>query len=217
MLMRPLFLISFLLMSCLLKAELNTAASIGTNDHLSKSFFSFVGFTAKNANNRICLQWSTMHEQNSLHFQIEKSSEGQNFNWNDLVVAIGNGTSRNNYEYIDEHPFAGENFYRIKQVDSDGKFAYSTIVSIIYQPKGLARKYLNPLQHVLFVELTGYDPNLHTNDYWQLFDKHGRPIASERINGNVIYGKLPPFIPAGIYFLKLAVNHRRETIKLIKQ
>jgi hypothetical protein len=91
----------------------------------------FVGSMGKNFT--VELQWETAQEQNSDVFVIERSTDGQNFTAIDRVRAAGNSTWPSRYQFVDKAPPISPNaraFYRLKQVDKDGKFAYSTSVAV---------------------------------------------------------------------------------------
>ncbi|MBS1618580.1 MAG: T9SS type A sorting domain-containing protein, partial [Bacteroidetes bacterium] len=76
------------------------------------------------------LRWATASEINNDHFNIERSADGNT--WEKIGEVKGNGTTNDaqNYEFIDAMPLSGTNYYRLKQVDVDGKFEYSGIVAV---------------------------------------------------------------------------------------
>lgn len=71
------------------------------------------------------LTWTTASEQNSKHFEIQKSADGSSWETIDLVAAAGNSTDERNYQYLDLE--GGAAFYRIRQVDFDGRFMYTSV------------------------------------------------------------------------------------------
>lgn len=112
-------------------SALNVAGSFVTsefsrcNDALPVEFISF---TAKSVQNGVALNWITATETNNDYFLIERSTDGINF------TAIGspvNGAGTSNqthvYKYLDSDPNEGINYYRIRQVDYDGKFDFSNV------------------------------------------------------------------------------------------
>ncbi|MFK7948271.1 MAG: LamG-like jellyroll fold domain-containing protein [Saprospiraceae bacterium] len=76
------------------------------------------------------LIWQTTTEENNQGFEIQRSTNGKE--WENIGYKSGNGTSVQiqNYEFIDFAPLAGMNYYRLKQMDFDGQFDYSDIISI---------------------------------------------------------------------------------------
>lgn len=90
-----------------------------------------------NKNNTTELKWSTLSEKNNAKFIVERSTDMVNFIEIGLVKAVGNSNVKNTYTFNDVKPEAyTTNYYRIKQVDFDGKFAYSNIASITTDVKG---------------------------------------------------------------------------------
>ncbi|MBI5914438.1 MAG: hypothetical protein HY842_03615 [Bacteroidetes bacterium] len=78
----------------------------------------------------ILLDWQTASEQNNQGFEIQRSTDGQR--WDKLGFVAGNGTSTAEHEYVfwDEKPLPGVNYYRLHQMDFDGNFEYSPIVTV---------------------------------------------------------------------------------------
>ncbi len=79
------------------------------------------------------LDWTTATEVNNAGFELQRSSDGSNFttvSFTPTRAINGSSTSAITYTYDDARPLAGNNYYRLKQVDKDGKFSYSTIVLI---------------------------------------------------------------------------------------
>ncbi|MBI1342842.1 MAG: T9SS type A sorting domain-containing protein [Terrimonas sp.] len=77
------------------------------------------------------LSWSTLQEVNTSSFDIEYSSDGRIFHTIASVPAKGNSDQISNYSYIHTTPdITRGNFYRIKQIDIDGKFTYSTVRTV---------------------------------------------------------------------------------------
>ena len=85
-------------------------------------------FVKRNSNNEVEINWTTMTEINNNFFEVEKSDNG--FDW--VVVGKvkggGNQSAKNSYKFVDGASVSA--YYRIKQVDYDGKFDYSKVVSI---------------------------------------------------------------------------------------
>ena len=84
------------------------------------------------------LTWQTASESNNRGFEIERSTDGEK--WEYLGFVEGHGTtgeahpdSYRDYQFTDQQPNDGINYYRLKQIDFDGAFEYSNILSIEYQ------------------------------------------------------------------------------------
>jgi hypothetical protein len=86
-------------------------------------------FTANYTKPSALLDWSTSQEHNFSHFIIERSVDGENFSQVALVFGAGESDSKINYSYNDKDlkNRGGIIYYRLKQVDIDGKFSYSSV------------------------------------------------------------------------------------------
>ena len=76
------------------------------------------------------LNWATGFERNNDYFEIEKSSDGIEFVSIGKIEGNGNSPELNHYVFEDEKLSSTINYYRLKQVDYDGAFSYSTIISV---------------------------------------------------------------------------------------
>ncbi|MBN2682448.1 MAG: lamin tail domain-containing protein [Bacteroidales bacterium] len=94
---------------------------------LPVELLSFKGYLL---NSSIELVWETASELNNDYFTLEKSSNGIQFS--ELTVVPGKGTCSfvSFYSNIDENPYTGINYYRLKQTDFDGSFSYSPVIAV---------------------------------------------------------------------------------------
>jgi len=89
-----------------------------------------VSFSASSENNFTQLLWRTASETNNEGFEIQRSTDGKNWNELAFVPGYGNTQEEQSYTYTDERPLPGLNYYRLQQMDYDGKSEYSNIVSV---------------------------------------------------------------------------------------
>lgn len=87
-------------------------------------------FDATSFDPEVQLRWSTSSERNNDYFSIERSSDALNFSSIGEVQGAGTKKRKTNYKFIDDGPLSGVSYYRLKQVDFDGSFDYSEIVSV---------------------------------------------------------------------------------------
>lgn len=90
-------------------------------------------FHAKPAHNSVELTWLTEAEFNNDYFYLQKSTDNRNFQEVAIVQGAGTTYEAQDYSYLDERPANGVNYYRLKQVDYDGQFAYSEIISVNFK------------------------------------------------------------------------------------
>jgi hypothetical protein len=108
-------------------------------------------FTAKQSVNGVELRWATATEVSNFGFQIERaylSTQNNQTNWEKIgfINGHGNSNSPNNYSFIDDKPLSGKSQYRLKQIDKDGAFKYSSTVEVVSVSLkyDLAQNYPNP-------------------------------------------------------------------------
>ncbi len=78
----------------------------------------------------VVIKWETASETNSDYFDVERSADGIHFEKLTRVTAMGNSTTSNLYSELDESPLMGTSYYRLKQVDFDSSYTYSSIESV---------------------------------------------------------------------------------------
>lgn len=103
-----------------------------------------ISFTGRNKGAINQLFWTTASEDNNAGFDLERSSNGYDFE--QIGFVPGNGTTAINtdYSFKDDNPLVGHNYYRLKQVDLDGAFEYSSIVSLEQQTSSIASLLVYP-------------------------------------------------------------------------
>jgi hypothetical protein len=91
---------------------------------------SLVHFKGSKQGNFHRLEWVTVNEVNSKGFHVQRSSNGVNFSSIGFVASQqgGNSISQQSYQFIDEQPLRGNNYYRLQQVDRDGSISVSNVV-----------------------------------------------------------------------------------------
>jgi len=108
-------------------------------------------FTGKLVGNKVLLTWSTSNEVNNKGFVIEKSLDGITFNQIGFVNADNATTSQHQYNYTDDYANNAA-WYRLNQVDNDGKSSYSNAVRIVSSSKDVILVYPNPTKNFVHIE-----------------------------------------------------------------
>ncbi|NUN10293.1 MAG: T9SS type A sorting domain-containing protein [Ignavibacteriaceae bacterium] len=104
-------------------------------------------FTARNDNKTVLLQWSTTNELNNKGFVIERSINNSEWQYVDFLPGAGTTDRRITYYFTDYADVNGTYSYRLKQIDFDGSFEYSAVVSVdvFTTPEySLSQNYPNP-------------------------------------------------------------------------
>jgi hypothetical protein len=87
------------------------------------------GFNAEKKSDGIQLQWNTASERNTDRFIVERSMDGRNYRAIGMVTAAGNSSDNKAYSFKDVQPSNGKNYYRLQQVDIDGRSQSSRVVT----------------------------------------------------------------------------------------
>jgi hypothetical protein len=132
-------------------------------------------FTAISSNNQSLLSFTTATEKNNDYFAIERSSDGRVFTQIGAIKGAGTTLTPQDYTYTDEKPLRGINFYRLKQVDFDGQFSYSPVVSVVFGKVGNVVLYPTPTTSTMNVRL---EEAFQTEANWQVIDLMGRIITT---------------------------------------
>jgi hypothetical protein len=90
----------------------------------------FVGFSVARSSADVLIQWSTSEEVNASVYEVEKSLDGASWSAIAYVMAAGNTATLTNYSFTDRNVAARVVYYRIKQVDTDGRFSYTAVRSL---------------------------------------------------------------------------------------
>jgi hypothetical protein len=168
----------------------------------------FTHFSGKVQGNDILLNWATASEQNSSHYEVERSTEGRSFVKVGSVTAAGNSSSASTYHFTDAGLGEGIYHYRLKQVDVDGRFIYSAVLTL---------RITRPGEIVVF-------PNPVSNQLWLRGVTDNTPLHIYTLSGSLVRSavwKSSPIevddLPAGVYQLQIITGDTIIMKKFIKQ
>jgi hypothetical protein len=158
-------------------------------------------FNGSLLDNAVSLSWTTTEEAGSSHFDIERSGDTKEFVQLGRVQAKGNSSVTQQYRFLDTKPLAGNNYYRLRMVDADGKFEYSRMISIDNGANSIAFELLgNP---TLGREIKFLLKNENASNV-SLFDLSGKSVRfSLSQTGNEFTLKPQSGISSGLYILSL--------------
>jgi len=178
-----------------------------------------LGGTIKNY--QAYLNWSTATESNNKGFYVERSKDGQNFTSLDFVNGAGNSSQITNYTYADvtlKDINVTTTYYRLKQIDVDGKYAYSNVLSLNLKDVAQWRVYPNPAKDIATVEI-----NLETSSKVnvQVISRDGRIILNSN-KGILNQGKQQVSINTqsfakGSYIVRLTIGDKHFSLPMVKE
>lgn len=172
----------------------------------------FISFTAAKKQSGVYLNWKTTGEINTAYFTIEKSNNGYNFFTIGKVGAGSTNTMVNSYSFTDTASNTAKVYYRIKQVDADGKFVYSNINALPFEQTKV-RIYPNPgPAGKVTIEL----PQIYKHINVAVTDLSGKKVYER----NYIEANNIPLNLAGkhgVFFLRIKYDNTEEVHKLVIQ
>ena len=163
------------------------------------------------------LQWEAPTPDNSSYFDVESSRDG--VVWQDIgmVVAAGDGSATNTYRFTDVNAAAGNNYYRIKEVDAQGDAIYSPVTGVyvggnVSATLSSARFFPNPLKDRLYIINNGA-----TIQSVAVSNTAGKEVLlsnSPALGNGIDMSSLP----AGIYFVTIRyASGQPQTVKVVKE
>jgi hypothetical protein len=172
-----------------------------------------MSFKASSQNKTVKLDWLTASERNNAYFDIERSTNGHD--WSRIGTVKGNGTTveKKSYTFNDDAPLSSINYYRLKQVDFDQKFDYSSTVAVNIRESGKGFSvYPNPVSDKLNIVSNSLD----TEGAIQVFDMKGSLIKTTQLIGNQLNVS---DLPVGLYQMRLIDRNgaTTEIARFVKQ
>ncbi len=174
----------------------------------------WANFTAQKNKEIVTLLWQTLQESNTDYFVVEHSANNRYYNTIGRVAAAGNSSQINRYFFDHVKPVAGINYYRLKQVDRDGRFKYSETRTVKFDNGSLINVNPNPVKDILNISFPEHWVNKEVT--LKLFNSGGQLVFSSyipesKMNELIAIGKLPN----GSYMLQaIQKDWRPETIKI---
>jgi pimeloyl-ACP methyl ester carboxylesterase len=198
-------------------SKINSAGELGgDNIPLPIELVSFIALTS---NNGVVLNWQTATEVNNYGFEIERKAEKETWLTIGFVEGNGNSNSKKEYSFKDDNLPFGNIVYRLKQIDTDGKFEYSHEIKInidIPTKFALIQNYPNPFNpstkikysipksdivHIKVYDILGKEIQTLLNEYKQAGTYEVKFDASD--------------LTSGVYFYKIICGSYIETKKMI--
>ncbi|MEM9885042.1 MAG: T9SS type A sorting domain-containing protein [Bacteroidota bacterium] len=138
-----------------------------------------VTFEAKAEEEKVMLKWKTASEIDNSGFEVERSTDGVNFYKIGWVEGEGKSNREVTYKYVDQEARANTTYYyRLRQVDFDGKYEYSNVETAEISDKNInIRLFPNPSLVSQQVQLQ-INADSDINGRAEVFDMSGRLVQS---------------------------------------
>ena len=168
-------------------------------------------FNALTVDKQVHLIWATASEENFDYFEIQHAIGSDEFESIGALSGAGeNVFSLQEYEFYDEYPLDGINYYRLKTIDLDGTFEYSDIQAVKMEVSGAVSVFPNPIQNQQLQLVSTY-----TNpQQYHFYDTRGTMILSGQVSTGSQSVWLPDLQP-GLYILKVSGIGVEQNIKVV--
>lgn len=185
---------------------------------LPVELLSFTGWNEGGINK---LNWKTASESNTSRFEIEKSSDNIHWTYIGEKPAAGNSSSVISYDFTDNNPFLGNNYYRLKIIDLDNSTSFSNVINIPLDKvfvNSIVGVYPNPTSGLIDIDIQSTE-NYKTQI--KVIDVLGKQLISKDLNllKGLNQSKLDlRMLPVGAYILQFTdVLSNTHTYKIVKQ
>jgi hypothetical protein len=175
-----------------------------------------VDFTAKlDDNKNTVLNWKTASEQNNFGFDIELSNDKSNFALLGSVPSKGSSSTEQTYEYLHLKPQAGTIWYRLKQIDIDGKYKYSNVVAVNIS-KDLVKPFVYPVpsKNIITVNFG----NLVNRASIEILTSDMKIVKRETVSTLSLKKDINiQQLSSGVYFIKLHLDNKTQLLRFVKE
>jgi hypothetical protein len=175
-----------------------------------------LSFTGREDGDFHLLNWTTASENNTSHFIIEHATDAQKFLELGMRNAAGNSNSILDYNFSNQKPSLGNNFYRLKLVDLDGSYTLSNVVLLKKLASGnTIVLFPNPSATILNVEISGLLDNSELA--MQIIDMAGKTVWNNKfIKNKSVFALDIETLASGIYQLIIVSKLEKNVLKFRK-
>ncbi|MDX5419265.1 MAG: T9SS type A sorting domain-containing protein, partial [Hymenobacteraceae bacterium] len=179
-------------------------------------------FKAEKRGGDVAMEWATASEQDNKGFEVQVSTDAKSFRTLGFVEShVGTTSLKQVYTFTDkENGKLGTRYYRLKQVDLDGKFEYFSTKAVSFGEVTMSkvRAYPNPFESE--VELS-IDAELGGEVLVTVTSATGQQLLQRTIQvargANVEKLALDPKLPRGVYIISTRMGELTQHFKLLKQ
>ena len=183
-------------------------------DQSSPLPITMVYFNATVNNKQVVTSWQTVFESNSSHFEVWRSHNAQQFEYVGRIAAAGNSNTTLDYTLTDSNPYPGISYYRLKGIDKDGAFKWSSIEKVNLD--GGANIFLSPNPATSYISINAGMGAVNKKPVARLYDAKGSLLKLFTITST--YQRVDiAVLPAGTYNISISYNNEIQTLRFIKK
>ncbi len=176
-----------------------------------------VEFVAYPDERNVSVDWTTANETNNSHFIVERSRNGQDFEFVAKINGAGNANNLINYHCYDPNSFSGLSYYRLTQVDFNGAYSYSEIVSVLKKlEKPVFSLAPNPAEDYTILLLLSQEENGITVNVYDINGRMVEAILYDQPDMNMQIRLELNQLQKGVYFISTSIDKHQTRMKLVK-
>ena len=171
-----------------------------------------LNFNTEIIDSKLLLRWQTATEINNDFFTIERSLNGLEWEGIEKLEGAGNSSILLSYSSIDNNPYFGISYYRLKQTDFDGIYSYSQIRSVNFNNLKFTQLYIypNPSNGSVTIDLEETKSNVSLS----LTNAIGKVVLTKNYKSTK-HINFDLDAPEGLYFLRLETDRKVITKKIV--
>lgn len=182
---------------------------------------SFAGFEAhRTVNNKAELNWEYVTDETIAKFDIQRMVAGNDFETIATVEQVAGKNTLNKYNYLDQHPYAGQNFYRIKAIQANGKEVFTNIKMVdikVDNQLAIVETFPNPATSSFNVTLISPEQKAAVV---KIYNTTGVAVAEQNVSlnkGNNTVSLNIGSLAAGMYNVVIISGNETAKTRIIKQ
>ncbi len=172
-------------------------------------------FTAKATETAVVLNWTTATEVNNYGFDVE-SKRASTDAWETIAFVEGHGNSNSPKEYSYVVANATSGSYRLKQIDTDGGFEYSDVVTVGNVVNKLSQNYPNPFNPTTQISFSVAQASNVNISVYNAFGQKVTELVNKNMNaGNHAVNFNGSNLASGFYFYRIETPNYTKTMKMM--
>lgn len=176
-------------------------------------------FAGKRVDNTIQLHWVTASEKDNDYMEVQRSSNGKTFEPLGKVQGQGDSYQPVDYTFVDDQPLPGVNYYRLKQVDFDGKSEYHQVIAVLFKDKEEKTQGITLFPTVVSEQLNfALHQEANTDGEYYISDLSGRVLLRQPFERGMQQQSIPVNkLPKGQYILTVQTGRELQVARFVKE
>jgi hypothetical protein len=172
--------------------------------------------TGAEQTNGVLLEWATAMEKNFDYFEVQVSADGFEFETITKVKGQGESNVLVKYDYLHTSPVSGRNYYRLKSVDIDETFEYSSLVVAHWNGAiGGISVYPNPTANRRIT--IAFSDETSDVQKMVLFDQTGTAVWENSTISPLLEVEFPETVRGGVYVISFFTKAGKRSARVILQ